>query len=43
MQGKIWRQGEKCRTVDGGRFRDKNGNGCGEHEFQKEGVAQGDA
>ena len=32
----------ECRRADGGGFRDKNGNGCGEHVFQKEGGAQGD-
>ena len=38
----IWRQGEKCRRADAGGFRDKNGNGCGEHVFKKEGGTQGD-
>ena len=36
------RYGDKARNADGGGFRDKNGNGCGEHVFQKEGGAQGD-
>ena len=34
--------GEKCRRADAGGFRDNNGNGCGEHVFQKEGGSQGD-
>ena len=41
------RYGDKARNAegqmpDGGGFRDKNGNGCGEHVFKKEGGTQGD-
>ena len=39
------RYGDKARNAEGQMvvdFRDKNGNGCGEHLFQKEGGAQGD-
>ena len=36
------RYGDKARNADSGGFRDNNGNGCGEHVFQKEGGAQGD-
>ena len=41
------RYGDKARNAegqnaDGGGFRDKNGNGCDEHIFQKQGGAQGD-
>ena len=34
--------GEKCSKADRGGFRDKNGNDCGEHVYQKEGGTQAD-
>ena len=36
------RYGDKARRADAGGFRDKNGNGYGEHVFQKEGGTQDD-